>query len=46
MVDCGLELLQAGHVLERPGVGVLGIGVSDSRYVRAIVLYDGPRRFL
>ena len=45
-VNCGLELLHAGHILEQPSIGVLWIGIADSCYIRAIVLDDGPRSFL
>lgn len=41
-VNGGLELLHAGHILEKPSVGVLWVGISDSCDIRAIVLYDGP----
>lgn len=45
-VNCGLELLHPGHILEKPSVRVLWTGISDSCNVRAVVLYDGPRSFL
>lgn len=45
-VNCGLQLLHAGHVFEKSSIGVLWIGTADSCYLGAIVLDDGPRSFL